>query len=204
MRRLEILLVSAILLSSSPALALDDSQPHPWPLFQRAAPSRHNVVSLGLGGGATCCDEGVHGVFPAVSFSFARNITDRFAIEASLGTSTLHERRAIDDVEIAGLFFMRSATRVKTLLPFVRVGFGAASDDFTELATYLKLRAGVGAEYQFAPFTVNIPGIARAGTTWGVRVETALDVLDAGVIDWRQEGQMGSVLRTSISLIHRF
>ena len=204
MRRFEILVGVVFLLSSAPALAADQSQPQPSPLFRRSSPSRHNLVSLGIGGGATCCAKGVDGLFPAVSFSFARNITDRFAVEASLGTSRLDPRHDIDDVEVAVLFFLRSATDVKALLPFVRAGYGAASDDFTELASYPKLRVGFGAEYAFAPLTVTIPGLARPGTTWGVRVETALDVLNAGILDWRQRGHVGSVLRTSVSLVHRF
>ena len=133
------------------------------------ASAQSNEVTVAVGGGGIANGSSSGGAF---NLSYARNIGDHFAAEGSVETFYVRGDD-VGGVQGSVLYHFTPSSGTRTLIPYVTVGVGTASTDFTEIQSDPLVKLGAGIKYHFGD---------HVGVRFEVRdeiTEAAYNVADA-------------------------
>jgi len=169
-----------------------------------ADPVRPRALSFSVSAGKPVGLPGQDSAMPALGVGFSYAWTRRLAFEATVTTMKSPHIVGLDQFEAGAIVYARPITRLNAWLPYVRVAAGVTSDGFTELPSFPMARVGLGAEFILPPGSSGFPGISRAHSTWGMRVEASAELFNAAAYDAGRRDGLAAFARVSLGLVHRF
>ncbi len=123
------------------------------PMCFSAAQAQQNEVSISVGGGSLV-SQGESLSAPTFTLAYTRNLPARFAVEGALEVFFVpirgFGRDGFGGVQGAVLYHFRSPTKPQRLIPYLTVGVGKTTTDFTEIPGESVVRLGGGVKYFFS------------------------------------------------------
>ncbi len=155
--------------------------------------AQNNELSFAVGGGALTGGAETLGT-RAATFSYARNLPWRLAIEGSLDLFYVRHDDGFDD-DFAGAalsvhYHFLEPTETGRLIPYVGAGIGKTTTDFTEIPAQKLARLLGGVKYHFSD-------------GWGLTVEVRDEIME-GSYYLVQPGKTINFPSARVGIVRRF